>query len=389
MPSQRRSTRLSPGSSARRAPFLCLLALLAAAVAAACGGGGGEGEAILLVPEGNRLLALSARDPGRRQVLIPSAADAPGVGRDVNGQICSLPGTRRFVAGEDTGQPTPPPGFGVFELEGDEIGSLGWRQVGRLVPTYQGEPGPAGVPPTADPYGCAFLPDGRLLTTDIGNSAAGPPTGQLVIWFPPLDAERPRSCKIDVAIGTAQSVVVDDRGRAYVASARATAGVWRYLPPFPSSDEASGGCGRRDATGAPLADRVSKELVVRADANVPTPTGLALTRQGTLLVASVLNGVIAEYETDGRFLRRLLEPPAGEGLGPEPLSTGSPLGIALAPDGALLYADLGLVARGGEIGPGPRTGTLRRIRFQGDEPQPPETLASGLDFPDGVGVLLR
>lgn len=368
---------------------LVLLAVVALAELAGCGDRSGLREPIVLAPEGNRMLAFSARDPARRQVLIPSAADAPGFGRDVNGQICSLAGTRRFVAGEDTGQPSPPPAFGVFELSGREVGSLGWRQVGRLVPTFQGEPGPSGVPATADPYGCAFLPDGRLLTTDIGSSASGPPDGQLVIWFPPLDAERPRFCKIDVAIGTAQSVIVDESGRAYVASARATAGVWRYLPPFPTSDDAAGGCGRVDATGAPLADQVKKELVVAADANVPTPTGLALTARGTLLVASVLNGVIAEYADDGRFLRHLLEPPPGERPGPEPLSTGSPLGIALGPDGTLYYADLGLVLAGGSIGPGPRTGSVRRIRFRGDDPEQPEALASALDFPDGVGVLVR
>ena len=38
------------------------------------------------------------------------------------------------------------------------------------------------------------------------------------------------------------------------------------------------------------------------------------------------------------------------------------------------------------IGPGNNTGTLRRIRFVDGEPQQPETMASGLAFPDGIGV---
>ena len=33
-----------------------------------------------------------------------------------------------------------------------------------------------------------------------------------------------------------------------------------------------------------------------------------------------------------------------------------------------------------------RTGSVRRIRFVDGAPQPPETMADGLAFPDGIGV---
>jgi sugar lactone lactonase YvrE len=342
--------------------------------------------AILLSPEGNRLHAYDTEDIGSTQVLIPSHDDDPERGRDVNGQVCVEPGTRRFIAGEDTGQPSPPPGFGVFEIRGSAIGSLSAEQVGKLAPTFQGEPGPEGVPDTADPYGCGFLSDGRLVTSDIGNTASGPANGQVILWFPPLDAAAPRYCKLDVAVGTAGGVYVDDRDRVYVAAARVDSGILRYTGPFPTSDDAAGGCGRVDSTGAPLADAVVRERFIAADENIPTPNGVAGSDDGTLYVSSIVNGVIAEFDRDGRFLRRILEPPAGEALGPRPYTTGTPLGLTVDEAGNVYYADLGLVVSASGIGPGPRLGSVRTIRFEGGEPTAPITLGSGLTFPDGVGI---
>ena len=343
---------------------------------------------LLLAPEGNRLHALALPRADTDRILIPSAADAPGTGRDINGQICVERRSGRFVTGEDTGQPKPPPGFGVFELNSSNgSGEIGWRQIGKLTPTFQGEPGPEGVPDTADPYGCAFLPDGRLLTTDIGNGASGPGTGQLILWFPPLDAPDPRFCKLDIEIPTAQSVLVDAAGEIWVAAARS--GVWRYDEPLPTTDDAAGGCGRIDPTGAPLADRIAKTLVVPPQAGLTAPTGLAPAPGGGLYVSSVINGVIAELSRDGQVRRLVLEPPAGEQLGPEPYSTGTPLGIAVDPLGTLYYADIAVVVSSSGVGPAPGRGSVRRIRFNDGEPQPPETLLEGLAFPDGVAVLAR
>jgi hypothetical protein len=222
----------------------------------------------------------------------------------------------------------------------------------------------------------------------------GPGSGQLTLWFPPLDGPAPRFCKLDVAIGTAGAVYVDDQDRIYVASARAEPGVFRFTGPFPTSDDAAGGCGRRDATGAPLADRVAKEAFIRSDGNAQTPNAVAGSGHGTFYVSSVINGVIAEYDAEGRFLRRVLEPPAGERLGPTPFTTGTPLGFAVDAGGTIYYADLGLVQNGSDIGPGPRAGSVRRVRFESPSdgvtvPQPPETMESGLTFPDAIGLLPR
>ena len=104
-------------------------------------------------------------------------------------------------------------------------------------------------------------------------------------------------------------------------------------------------------------------------------------------MTSVFNGVIAEFTPAGKFVRDILKPPAGEKLGAKPYSTGTPLGIGVAPDGSVYYADIGIVATPESIGPGDGTGHVRRIAFDASgNPKPPETMDQGLAFPDGIGI---
>ena len=104
-----------------------------------------------------------------------------------------------LVSGEDTHQPDPPAGWGIFALTGDGVGDFALKtRVARLVPTYQDTPdGP-------DNYGCGVLSDGRILTTDIGNDAGGAANGQLIIWFPPFNGEQVSFCKLDLHLATGQ-----------------------------------------------------------------------------------------------------------------------------------------------------------------------------------------
>jgi hypothetical protein len=118
---------------------------------------------------------------------------------------------------------------------------------------------------------------------------------------------------------------------------------------------------------------------------VSTPVAVMGSPAGTFYVSSVITGVIAEYDADGTFKRVILQPPAGDELGAKPYSTGTPFGLGFGPDGTLYYADLGVVVSDG-IGPGDKTGTVRRIRFTDGEPQAPDTLDQGLDYPDGIGI---
>ena len=302
-------------------------------------------------------------------------------GRDINGQICFFPdGSGHFIAGEDTHQPDPPQGWGIFQLQGSELGNMSVEQQGKLTPTYQ---------PTADNaenYGCGFLSDGRLMITDVGNQAEGNGDGQLTIWFPPFNSYDVKYCKLDVTLATGQSILVGKDDAVYVATARG--GVFRFTGPFPTGPDAAGGCDSTDATGAPMASKVNKSVFIASGANdLATPAGLAPAPDGGLYVSSVFNGVINEYGADGTFRRNILKPPAGESLGDKPYSTGTPLGIGTSQDGTLYYADIGIVVPPGKTpGPGDHTGSVRRLRFVDGTPQPPETMASGLDFPDGIGI---
>jgi hypothetical protein len=377
----------------------CALLAVAAALVACSDGDGGDGReadpaattaaeapaAIVLSTEGNNLNAYEPDPPFRKQTVIRTAADDPD-GLDINGQICMLPaaegaegGKQLFVAGEDTGQPERTPGWGIFELQGATVGDLEAREVGRLVPTYQTE-GP-------ENYGCGVLSDGRIVTTDIGNQVTGPPTGQLIVWFPPFDTDEVSFCKIDVKLPTPGGIhIVDDV--VYLAAARPPAnGIVRYGGPFPTSADAAGGCGRVDGTGAPLADEAHKGVFIPADEHVATPNAVVGAPGGGFYVSSAFTGVLAEYDESGRFVRTLVTPPGGEQLGAEPYSTGAPIGMGVDPTtGSLYWADLAIGITD-SIGPIDGAGTVRRITFDtAGNPRPVETLDDGLDFPDGIGI---
>src|SRR4029453_13847020 len=161
---------------ARASRFFAAFLSCATAAAAA-----DSGE-LLYSTEGNRLrrydLDTIDQPPLVEDILVEQAsaseeggAAPAGKFRDINGMICPFPdGSGRFVAGEDTGQPNPPPGWGVFAASG--------KQVGKLTATYNN---------FGEPFGCAFTPDGILFTTDTGNQGFGTPNGQLIMWFPPYD----------------------------------------------------------------------------------------------------------------------------------------------------------------------------------------------------------
>src|SRR6476646_8267692 len=255
------------------------------------GGAAGKGPhraAIVFNGQGNNLDAYESTAPFRHQRVITTRADDPS-GLDINAQICFFPGkhhgARWFIAGEDTGQPNPPQGWGIFALKGKKIGSFRARKVGKPTPTYQGSSD------NAENYGCGFLKDGRVLTTDVGNQAAGNGDGQLIVWFPPFNRTKVRYCKLDVGLATAGGILVQ-HDRVYVASARPpTAGVWRYTGPFPTSNTAAGGCGQKDATGAPLATSVHKQLFIPTGGALASPNAIARSPLG-FYISSVINGVI-------------------------------------------------------------------------------------------------
>jgi hypothetical protein len=304
----------------------------------------------------------------------------------LNGQICYDAAKKQLVMGDDGGQADPkiPAGWALMQLNGSSIDDFSITRTNKLVPTFQTNAS------GTENYGCAYLKDGRILTTDVGNQETGPGNGQLVIYFPPFDtvsgllSQTAHFCKIDVTIGTAGGIALDDQERIYVASARVDPGVYRYTGPFPTGDDAAHGCGKKDPIGSPLADAVQREKFIVADNSVSTPTSIARSPKKTWYVASVLTGVIAEYDDSGKFVRKVLQPTAGAQL---PYATGNPQGIGVDSDGSIYYADISLIIKPGGIDINTNGGSVRRIRFVDGQPQPPETMDTGLNFPDGIGVI--
>ena len=342
-------------------------------------------DQLLYGAEGNRLRRYDIDTIGSSNqlddIFIERASIDPE-GRDINGETCPLPGGG-FVNGEDTGQPNPPAGWGVFNDDGE--------QVGKLTPTYQtGENQP-------EPFGCAVNAAGNLFTSSVGSQASGAFTGQLIMWFPPYghfpgqageypatNATSQNFCKLATNLGTAGSVETDSDGNVYVTAARSLA-VWKFAPPFPTSADAAGSCGGTDDTGAPAADEVHVSIFVADPEHVGTATGIVQAPNGNLYVSGVLGGLIAEYTTEGDFVRQILAPPDGETA--LPLSTGHPQGIAVDCKGNLYFADMALVNNNGNLGPGPG-GKVRRITFDlAGNTKTVEIVKDGLAFPDGLGII--
>ena len=358
--------------------------------------------------EDNRLNAYDATT-GEKQTVIPSAADDPEHGLDINAEICFLPDTLRyipngerwFIAGEDTEQNTEPgvikQGWGIFELRGNRIGNLSAEELGKLVPE-------SFVTESDNPenYGCGVLPDGRMVTSDVGDQLPqDPATGQLIVWFPRArhftgpnaagDFRRVPHCKIDVQLGTAGGIAVDGTD-VYVASNRPAVdsgqpgGVYRYdSTTWPRMRHGKiRGCGREDATGAPLADedRVGKSLFIPQSPLLVTPSDIVDSGNDTWYVSSVFTGHVAEFDRDGTFLRYVLEPPAGAPIGQ--LTGITPFGLGVTPRGDLWVADIGVQGDGPAAG----AGSVVRVRFtRAGEPREPKTIDEGLEFPDGIGVI--
>ncbi len=401
-------------------PLLFVLVPITPGASGTDGTGGGPQATVtrglVFSGEGNRLNVYDA-ESGEKQTVIPSVQDDPTVGRDINAQICftEIDGTTYFIAGEDSGQNDPRgrPGWGWFELVGNEVGDLDWRQHGKLAPTWS----PAGEE-DAENYGCGFLDDGRLVTSDVGRQLPHEEaSGQLIVWFPGddggfADATDPTPgqwhdrvdnslddgyCKVDTELGTGGGVWVDD-SHVYVATNRpgpdGPGGVYRYpIDRLPDDDTCFGHGNQADLVNE---GEVDKELWLPSDSFVLTPSALVPSGRTflghpTWYVSSVFTGVIAEYADLGHarvHLRNLVEPPGGAPIGQLddlPLNdAGTPFGMGLDHNGALWYADLGIQ------GPGPAGGhgSVQRVLVDSNGKAAHRMIADeGLDFPDGIGIL--
>lgn len=341
---------------------------------------------LLYVSEGNRLRAYDIdtldRAPLLEQIVIENAETDPVRGRDINGTICRVRGeTALLIAGEDTGQPNPPAGWGVLTGTGDQVGKL-------TATAFADHP---------EPYGCAFDSHGRLFTSEVGRQGFFFGSGQLIAWFPPYtgfpgpagaypatDATRTNYCKIATDLGTAAGVAVDRVDRVYVATSSGRE-ILRFSPPFPHAADAAGECGETDSLGSPVASSVQRERFVGArwGDGLVTYSGIAFAPSGHLYAASVVTGRIGEFDAEGELVRLVLDP----GHRFPPYTTGYPMGLAVDASGTLYYADLDLTLGFFSVGTGD-DGKVWRIRFGEDgTPRPPELVVRGLRFPDGLAVM--
>jgi len=370
-----------------------------------------ERRQFVLSPEGNHLWAYDAATDDRQLLVQAVNGSDPGVApparssrRDINGQICVSPDGRHIVTGEDTvvggsSHDDRIAGWGWFAVGGSRLGRLWARQEGKLAPALpEGDQGYRGDP---DNYGCGFLDQQRLLTTAIGNVFPGEEAnGQLFLWFGPFDTGYEEvtadgatffvgsvpHCEIDGALATAGGIAIDpSNGDVYVTTNRPDdegnpGAVWRYRGVWPRT--------RAECTPEFVAANITKQQVIPgiagapADPRSPTPSSVVVSRHGTLFVASVFSGTVAEYTREGEWIRDIYPvSPVTPFTGP---TSDTPYGLAQTADGSLWIADLGIVV----AQPAPGAGSLIRVRFDaaGNPVLPAETVQDGLTFPDGLGV---
>ncbi|MGB2695228.1 MAG: hypothetical protein WBD55_08585 [Dehalococcoidia bacterium] len=329
--------------------WLGALVVLAGALIAlaACGdNNGGKTVEKLFSPQGNELDVYDL-DTDAATVLIESAKN------NVNGQACLMPdGSGNFLMAEDTNQPDERQGWGIFSPDGVLVEKL-------LEPKTTGEA------EQIEPSGCAFDSEGRLFTIDTGTGSFDATDGKLVLYFPP---DYKTSCLLTTELRTPGDVEVDDAGDVLLPEAVPPGRVLRFAGPFPAS--------------ADECDTVKPaQSTFIEDTDLNTPRGMVRASNGHWYISSVLlPPAIREYDADGNFVRVIA---AGEDIG-------NPAGIAVASDGTIYYADLGLVEKPPPdfFGPEEGKGTVRKVAFDANgEPLPPVIIADGLDYPDSVSVL--
>ena len=384
-----------------------------------------EADAVVFAATEGNIDAYLPTDPFTRQRVV--AAGTGPAGTTPHGQICfDSNGSRRFVVAETrtpvAGATTPASaGWGVYQLTGNDIGSF---DVHRLT-GWDSPSAPSTDAPST--YGCAFLSTGQLITTDVGNRHDGDATGQLVEFFPPFDGTTPASCTLATALGSPLGLSVGNDDTLYLASSRApTAGVWRYSGTFPASatdcvpavsaapatpgttlppasttttTSRSGGSGgnttttggsTRPTTPPAATTPLVASLFIPAGQNqLSTPSAVSVVPSGeALVVTSPPDGVIAAYQTDGTYVGSLLKPNTGSTLGPKTsFPGGTPFGVVVSPQGAVIYADPGYVRDAkGQLVPGTQTASLRTIETQEGSTAIPQDIDTGLQGTDGLGL---
>jgi hypothetical protein len=315
-------------------------------------------------------------------------------GRHLNGKVCFFPRTvrkhrRQYLVADDEYReacldPKPPQARCAVTNPKSRfyVGKSldGWAVFGpngrwtRQHIQVQGEPAvdqnndPQGA---KDPQGCAFLPDGRLIATDVGSEIIGMNDGALMVFFPAGPHGGYESyCFLDKELADPGMPVLDDAGNIYVPEPQGLK-VTKFSPPYPASPA---DCANADlmVTTPPgkstwLASGVGGLAVPVSITRVP--------KSDHFYVAGALGPpIINEYDANGAFVRNIV--PANV---PK-----NPLGMDVGRDGTLYYAELNLDPATFN----PRCGSVSMVQFDASgTPQAPVTLGMHLQFPDGITVV--
>jgi len=259
---------------------------------------------------------------------------------------------------------------GYFLIAEDIYQDIGARQGWEIFtadgqPVYKIlEPVTEGEKKQIEPYDCVFDKENRLFVSEVGNEDFQGGNGKLIMFYPP---DYSTYCVLTHTLRVSLGLALDDDGSVILAQAVPPGEVLRFSPPF-SKDPT-------ECDKTPL-----NQSVFINDPDLQTPSGIARAPNGNWYVSSVYVPTgINEYDKDGKLVRKIV---SGDDVG-------NPQGVAVASDGTIYYADLGLETKPGELpGPAAGKGTVRKVKFDAQgNPQKPEIIASGYDYPDAVSIL--
>ena len=206
--------------------------------------------------QGNNLdaydVAAAVHAPARDHARV---ADDPK-GLDINAQICFFPDEHRDRVHRRRGHRpdrTAPQGWGIFELTGNKVGELSAQaRSASSRPTYQGSRRQRRelrlrVPADGRIAHHRRRQPGRRATATASSSCGSRRSTR-------GDGRATARSTSRIATAGRASASTTRTGLRGVGPPARPRGVWRYTGPFPTSTTPRGGCGKKDATGAPLAD---------------------------------------------------------------------------------------------------------------------------------------
>jgi hypothetical protein len=341
--------------------------------------------------------------------------------------MCFVPdGSGRFVVGYNPTLASQNNPGSLKPVKEPAVGEAMYDRRGRFIKTIF-VPGPfalpgttigGDIPPTpggvfndnGSMTGCAFDRTGNLLAVDVGTAQGAfppPDNGRLTEWFGPTydtfcivdgptaggvgphhvdgtgGLRQPGDLAIDPNTG---DLLVPEAGSA-------TGGIGGSILRF-----ASGSLPHSPADCSPEGlyprDRIQVSTFVRGNVMyLPFPAAIARdpTCQCWAISTTIGDPSVVWVHDDGtRVAGRSLPGVDISHLGQDP-NAANPFGIAFAPDGTLYLVDIHIVCSAPLVncGPASKGGRVLRFTFHNGQPDPMETIASGLDFPTSVTVCVH